>query len=55
MESPLAIFCSQVSLPVDGMGCIQLSCWLSGSRRNPQTAQADAKAQGCFLVTARHC
>lgn len=34
---------------MDGLGCIRLSCWPKESHRNPQTAQADAKTQGCSL------
>lgn len=49
MEPPLTISCSQARLPVDGVGCIQLSCWPKESHRNPQNPRADAKTQGCSL------
>ena len=30
-KSGLVIFCSQTRLPVVGLGCIQLNCWLRKS------------------------
>lgn len=52
MEPLLVISCSQARCPVDGLDCIQLSCWPRGSHRNPQTVQADATTKGCALKTS---
>ena len=43
--------CSQARLLVEGLSCIQLSCWPKGSYGNSQTIQADAKIEGCSLQT----
>lgn len=45
----MAMFYSQVSLPVEGLGCSQLSCWARGSRENLQSAQTDTKTKGWLL------
>jgi hypothetical protein len=37
-----------MKIPVLGMGYISLNCWPKGSRWNPQTTQAIAKAIGGF-------
>lgn len=50
-KSQLAISSSQARLPVEGLGCIQLSCSPKWSHRNPQTTQTGAKTEGCFLQT----
>ena len=47
----LAISCCQVRHPVSGLGCIQLSCWLSGSHGDPLITQAVAETKGWSLKT----
>lgn len=48
----LAISCSQERLPVTGLGCNQLSSWLSkGSHENLQITQVVAKTKSCFWQT----
>jgi hypothetical protein len=41
------ISCSQASLPVEGLGCNQLSCCPKRSNGNHQTIQTVAKTNGC--------
>lgn len=57
-ESELAIYCIQARLPVVGLGCIQVSCWLSRSHGDPQTTQADDRTKGHSWQTyiwGQHC
>ena len=42
---------SPTRLPVKGLGCIQLSCWLSGSHGDPLITQAVAETKGWSLKT----